>query len=813
MNDRLYKVLEFDRIKEMLGELTSSPMSLKMAEELVPETDRDRVIYNITETDDAVALIVKRGRPPLGGIVDVNQAIIRAAGGSMLSFAELLAVAGVLKAARRTLNYCGEEKDREDASSNCILDKIVMLREDYFLESEITRCIISEDEMADEASPELSDIRRRILREQTSIRDKLNEFIRSSKYAKAIQDEVITMRGDRYCIPVKAEFRSEFPGMVHDMSGSGQTLFIEPQAVVESNNKIRELRIKERQEIERITLLLGSLCAEKGELIRTDVTLLAKIDFAFAKASLAIKMKAQKPEIRENGYVNIVKGRHPLIEPHKVVPISVYIGDRFRTLVITGPNTGGKTVTLKTVGLFTLMMQSGLLVPCESKSVLSIFEDVFADIGDEQSIAQSLSTFSAHMSNIVRIMDGAGERTLVLLDELGAGTDPTEGAALAMAILETLYQMGAITMATTHYSELKAFTVQTAGFENASCEFDVETLSPTYRLMIGIPGKSNAFAISQKLGLDPQIVARAAEFLTSEDLRFEDLLQDIERRRGDIERKQQEIAALTEEAERVRREIGVEKEKLSEQRNQYLRKARDEAAEVILKAKKESERMLSELRQIARDAEDARDKMRAGEAIGRELSKMAGDAETERYDLKKKTESRPVPGEQVDADTPLEPGQTLYSRSLDGAVTVIKPQDKNGNVYVSAGLIKMFLDVSDLTVTEDPKDKAGAAKGGRNASGSAAGSGASGTMKALSLSPELDLRGFTADEALAMTDRYIDDAIQCHLETVTIIHGKGTGVLRREIQNMLKRDRRVKEFRGGEFGEGDYGVTIAKLKV
>ena len=351
MNDRLYKVLEFDRIKEMLGELTSSPMSLKMAEELVPETDRDRVIYNITETDDAVALIVKRGRPPLGGIVDVNPAIIRAAGGSMLSFAELLAVAGVLKAARRTLNYCGEEKDREDASSNCILDKIVMLREDYFLESEITRCIISEDEMADEASPELSDIRRRILREQTSIRDKLNEFIRSSKYAKAIQDEVITMRGDRYCIPVKAEFRSEFPGMVYDMSGSGQTLFIEPQAVVESNNKIRELRIKERQEIERITLLLGSLCAEKGELIRTDVTLLAKIDFAFAKASLAIKMKAQKPEIRENGYVNIVKGRHPLIEPHKVVPISVYIGDRFRTLVITGPNTGGKTVTLKTVGL------------------------------------------------------------------------------------------------------------------------------------------------------------------------------------------------------------------------------------------------------------------------------------------------------------------------------------------------------------------------------------------------------------------------------------------------------------------------------
>ena len=806
MDERLFRILEFNIIRDKLAALTSSEISRRTAENLVPQTDPETVRETLKETDDAVALIMKRGRPPLGGIVDVTPSVKRACGGSMLAFTELLAIAGVLKVARRTVNYCGEEKSAEDGGENSVVDKIVRLTEDYRLETYIYRCIISEDEMADDASPELADIRRKITREQNSIRDRLNEFIRSQKYAKTIQDDVITMRGDRYCIPVKAEFRSEFPGIVHDMSGSGQTLFIEPAAVVESNNKIRELRIKEKQEIERITLLLGSLCAEKADIIIEDVKLLSEIDFDFAKASLAISMKAVLPQINSQGKIRIVKGRHPLIEPHKVVPTSLYIGENFRTLVITGPNTGGKTVTLKTVGLFTLMMQAGLLVPCESTSELAIFDNVFADIGDEQSIAQSLSTFSAHMGNIVKIIDGTDDRTLVLLDELGAGTDPTEGAALAMAILECLYQMGAITLATTHYSELKAFTVSTDGFENACCEFDVETLSPTYRLMIGVPGKSNAFAISTKLGLDGAIVDRAREFLSGEDVRFEDMLSDIERKRAEIERRQQEIRELNEEADRVKKEIEAEKTVLADRKAEMMAKAHKEAAKVVADAKKESDRLLSELRALLRDArEGGREGLRAGEALGRDISKLSDAAEIERYNQQR---SGPVRGEKITEDTALLPGTTLFSKSIDGNVTVIKPKDKNGNVYVSAGIMKMFLPLDDLTFIAPPENE-----GGKTDASAKAGKNGPGIEKALSLKPELDLRGFTAEEALSVTDKYLDDAVMCHLENVTIIHGKGTGVLRREIHNMLRRDRRVKEYRLGEFGEGDYGVTVVKLKV
>ena len=806
MDDRLYRILEFNIIRDKLAALTSSEISRKTAETLVPGTDPETVRDMLKETDDAVALIMKRGRPPLGGIVDVTPSVKRACGGSMLSFIELLAIAGVLKAARRTVSYCGGEKEPEAEIENTVQAKIVRLTEDYGLETYIYRCIISEDEMADDASPELADIRRRITREQNSIRDRLNDFIRSPKYAKTIQDGVITVRGDRYCIPVKAEFKSEFPGIVHDMSGSGQTLFIEPASVVESNNKIRELRIKEKQEIERITLLLGSLCAEKADIIIEDVKLLSEIDFDFAKASLAISMKAVMPQINSQGRIRIVKGRHPLIEPHKVVPISLHIGENFRTLVVTGPNTGGKTVTLKTVGLFTLMMQAGLLVPCESTSELAIFDNVFADIGDEQSIAQSLSTFSAHMGNIVKIIDGTDDRTLVLLDELGAGTDPTEGAALAMAILECLYQMGAITLATTHYSELKAFTVSTEGFENACCEFDVETLSPTYRLMIGVPGKSNAFAISTKLGLDGAIVDRAREFLSGEDVRFEDMLSDIEKKRAEIERRQQEIRELNEEADRIKKEIEAEKAVLAGKKSEMMAKAHKDAAKVVADAKRESDRLLSELRALLRDARDGnREGLRAGEALGRDISKLSDEAETERYNQQR---SGPVKGEKITEDTVLLPGTTLFSKSIDGNVTVIKPKDKNGNVYVSAGIMKMFLPLDDLTFISAPEsgDKA-------DSSGGRAGRNGPGIEKALSMKPELDLRGFTAEEALSVTDKYLDDAVMCHLENVTIIHGKGTGVLRREIHNMLKRDRRVKEFRLGEFGEGDYGVTVVKLKV
>ncbi len=802
MDQKLLNTLEFNIVRDRLRELTSSELSVKLCEELEPYNDLETVTEKLRETDDAVAVIMRKGRPPLGGLTDVVPAVKRACGGSMLSFIELLSIAGVLKAARRTLNHCHESNETGD-ETNVVVAKVNLLEEDYRLESDIYRCIISEDEMSDDASPALSDIRRKITKEQASIRDKLNDFIRSSKYSKTIRDEVITMRGDRYCIPVKAEYRNEFPGIVHDMSGSGQTLFIEPASVVDSNNKIRELRVKEKQEIERITLLLGSLCAEKAGLIIKDVKLLAEIDFAFAKASLGLAMKAHKPQINGEGRINIIRGRHPLIDPHKVVPISVYIGKTFKTLVITGPNTGGKTVTLKTVGLFTLMAQAGLLVPCESTSELAVFKNVFADIGDEQSIAQSLSTFSAHMSNIVKIMKGADENALVLLDELGAGTDPTEGAALAMAILESLYQMGATTLATTHYSELKAFTATTVGFENACCEFDVETLSPTYRLMIGVPGKSNAFAISKKLGLDGEIVARAGEFLTSEDVRFEDMLSDIEKRRGEIEEGHRKVRELTEEADRLRKELDNEKAALAEKKAEMMKKAREEAAGVVTDAKKESDKMLAELRKLLRDAEEGRDKLRDAEAIGREFGKMSDEAES----AKIKTERKPVSGEQVEIDTPLLPGQTLYSSSIDSKVTVLKTQDKDGNVLVQAGIMKMILPVSDLKIADVPQPQSDDKKRNKNASNRSL------VEKALHIKPELDVRGFTAEEALNVTDRYLDDAVGAKLENVTIIHGKGTGVLRKEIQNMLKRDRRVREYRVGEFGEGDFGVTIVKLKI
>lgn len=801
MDQKLLNTLEFNVIKERLLGLTSSELSGKLCRELEPYNDFEVVSEKLRETDDAVAVIMRKGRPPLGGLTDVVPSVKRAGGGSMLSFQELLSIAGVLKAARRTVNHCREGGEGEE--TNLILAKIALLEEDYRLESEIYRCIISEDEMADEASPTLFDIRRKIAREQASIRDKLNDFIHSQKYSKTIRDEVITMRGDRYCIPVKAEFRGEFPGIVHDMSGSGQTLFIEPASVVDSNNKIRELRVKEKQEIERITLLLGALCAEKADVIIKDVKLLAEIDFAFAKASLGLSMKAHKPQINNECRIKIIKGRHPLIDPRKVVPISVHIGENFKTLVITGPNTGGKTVTLKTVGLFTLMCQAGLLVPCESKSELAVFENVFADIGDEQSIAQSLSTFSAHMSNIVKIMKGADDSTLVLLDELGAGTDPTEGAALAMAILESLYQVGATTLATTHYSELKAFTASTEGFENACCEFDVETLSPTYRLMIGVPGKSNAFAISKKLGLDNAVVTRAGEFLSSEDVRFEDMLSDIERRRGEIEKSERRVKELEDEAARLNEELGKEKELFAEKKAEMVKKAREEAAELVAAAKKESDRMLAELRQLLRESEEGRAKLREAEALGRELGKMSNEADSE----KQKTARKPVEGEQVDMNTPLLPGQTLYSASIDGKVSVLKPQDKAGNVFVQAGIMKMYLHVSDLKIAGAMPDEKETSKPNKNVSNRSL------VDKALNIRPEIDLRGLTAEEAVKMTDRYIDDAISARLENVTIIHGKGTGVLRKEIHNMLKRDKRVKEFRVGEFGEGDFGVTIAKLKV
>ncbi len=823
MDERVYRVLEFNVIKEQLAALTSCETARQAAVDLTPSRDKETVLRLLRETDDAVSLVMRKGRPPLGGIKDISLAVRRAGAGGMLGFTEILNCAGVLKAARRLLNYSsGMDKSSEDNSSdltvNSVEEMIAGLSEDYRLESKIYRCILSEDEMADEASYQLADIRRKIIDKQNSIKDKLSEFIRSSKYQKAIQEGLITMRGDRYCIPVKVEYRSEFPGLVHDMSSSGQTLFIEPAFVVDANNKIRELRALEQQEIERITMELSGEIGDLGETLLKDQRIISVIDFTFAKAGLALQMKAHKPNINEKGIIKILNGRHPLIDKHKVVPVTVKLGEGYSTLVVTGPNTGGKTVTLKTVGLFTLMMQAGLLVPCGAGSELSIYQNVFADIGDEQSISQSLSTFSSHMKTIVDILKRCDHRSLALFDELGAGTDPTEGAALAMAILECVHQMGASTVATTHYSELKAFTSTTAGFENACCEFSVETLEPTYKLMIGIPGKSNAFAISSRLGLDGQIVERAKEFLKGEDIRFEDMLAGIEKRRQEIDGERAEIQRLREEAELLRAEIKAEKDKFAQQRNSIIAKAREESGKLLSEAKQTADKLLSEIRKAASDS--SKDALRAGEAAGRALTKLKNDTDEKLYTGYKRASSGGKAPENVIT------GQTVFITSLGGNGTVIKAPDKDGNVYVQAGIMKMYVPINEIRALDEEPEAAGAVKasknsremnpsasvkrGGKDDTGRRSKAGADIT-KAAGMKTELDLRGMTAEEALLVVDKYLDDAVISGLKMCYLIHGKGTGKLRKEIHIKLKRDKRVKSFRLGEYGEGDSGVTVVEM--
>ncbi|MBO5147232.1 MAG: endonuclease MutS2, partial [Clostridia bacterium] len=547
--------LEYDLIKKKLHDLSSCEVAKEHINNLYPLQDIDEIQNLLDETQDAVNFIIKRGMPPLAGIKDIRGAVRRAASGGSLSFSELLSISGVLRAARRIINYSSSAENNGEDKISAYIAQII---ENRPFEEKINRCIISEEEMADEASRELYNIRRQIVSSQNSIKDKLNEIIKSSKFSKTIQEPVVTMRGDRYCIPVKTEYRGEITGIVHDTSSSGQTLFVEPAFVVEANNKIRELKVKEAQEIARIVEELSNEAGENESILLLDLRIISYLDFTFAKARLALEQKAIRPIINTRGKISLKDARHPLIHKDKVVPISIYLSEQ-ESMLITGPNTGGKTVALKTVGLLTVMMQSGLLIPAKERSELSIYNGIYADIGDEQSISQNLSTFSAHMKTVVAILNDCDDRSLVLLDELGAGTDPTEGAALAMSILECLHQMGASVFATTHYSELKVFASTTPGFINASCEFDTETLKPTYKLLIGVPGKSNAFAISSKLGLDDLIIGRAKEFLTNEDLRFEDMLKGIEDSRKRIDSEKEETERLRRESAKLREEIAKEK--------------------------------------------------------------------------------------------------------------------------------------------------------------------------------------------------------------------------------------------------------------
>ena len=785
--EKTLKILEFDKIIEKITELTTCEIARNYARSCVPVFDKDEIDRLLCENDDACVILSRKGMPPLAGIKDIRYSVKRAASGSILSTKELLNIAAVLKAAGRTIDYCNSAAQDIENSVSAYIYRLV---EDRYLMGEITRCILSEDEIADDASPLLYSIRKQILHTQNAIKDKLNEMIRSERYAKAIQDNIITIRADRYCIPVKAEHKSSFDGLVHDTSSSGQTVFIEPSFVVEANNKIRQLRGDEAAEIERILSELSSMTAEREAILICDCETLSYLDFLFAKARYSLEIKGSKPIINEEGKINLLNARHPLIDKNKVVPTTFYL-DSGNCMVITGPNTGGKTVTLKTVGLLTCMMQAGLLIPADDKSVLSIYTGIFADIGDEQSIAQSLSTFSSHMKNIVEILGACDYRSLILFDELGAGTDPTEGSCLAISILECAHHMGATVIATTHYSELKIYASTTPGFINSCCEFDVEKLAPTYRLLIGVPGKSNAFAISQKLGLDPQIISRAKEFLTGEDLRFEDMLQDIERNRLEIENARSEAARLKIESEQMTETIRKEMDRLDSKKDEILMKAREDAQRIINKAKVSADKMLSEIRRAQNNQNTLKDAQSAKAQFLQETDSISGSVRIgdDKY------AQQPIP-------TILKEGQNVRIISIGANGTILKAPNKNGECYVQAGIMKVYLPLADLRIIREESgevQKATQSKSNTN-------------MRAMSIKSELDVRGATVEEAIAMIERHLSDAHLAHQDRFTIIHGKGTGALRKGVHSYLSGNKSIKSFRIGEYGEGDAGVTVVQLR-
>ncbi len=778
-------MLEFHTIKSLLEVHCHFTGSKKLVKDLEPLVSLSEVSNLLNETEEAVSMILRYGNSPIYYVEEVRPTLARAYAGSILGLKELLDIAKVLKTSAVMKRYMDSVPEGEELLLHKYSKALYTNRN---LEQDIFNKILSEEEIADNASPTLASIRRQILDKQNSIKDKLSSILHSQ--AKAVQDSVVTMRGERYCIPVKLEYKSSIPGIVHDTSASGQTLFIEPQAIVETNNKIRELKVQEEQEIERILATLSLEVSRYNQEIGYNYTLLSYLDFTFAKAVLALEQEAVKPDLNDTGYVSIVKGRHPLLDKKKVVPITFKIGEEYKTLVITGPNTGGKTVALKTIGLFTLMVQSGLLIPAAAGSVMSVFDGVFADIGDEQSIAQNLSTFSAHMKNIVEILAKADYRSLILFDELGAGTDPTEGAALAMAILECVHQMGAITVATTHYSELKVFASTTKGFENGCCEFDVETLRPTYRLLIGVPGRSNAFAISGKMGLDDLIISRAKELVSAEDLRFEDMLQSIELARGKIEEEKETVARLRAQSEILQKQTEAEKLKLAEKKEQLLSKAREEARNVVKEAKEEADAILKELRK---------------EAAGSKNIKNAEEKARDIAELKNKTEQALYKGiAGSDRGTPPEtvsPGDIVKVVSMNQNGEVLKSPDKDGNVYIQLGIMKVYMPLSDLRIASTVVQQKEKATRDKNSA-----------LKSSSIKTEVDIRGCMVDEAVVILDKYLDDAMIAHLKTFSIIHGKGTGALRSGIHSYLRTMKCVKSFRLGAYGEGDAGVTIVTLK-
>ncbi len=785
METKTLFTLEFDKIREILAEQAINDDAKEAARSLVPQSSLSAVKQSLSDTDAALITVYKYGAPSISRVSSITEALRRMEVGGSLSSAELLNIAKILKCASNLIKY---KNEHEDAPKHYFES----LSEAKDVETRINSAIISEEEISDNASPELSSIRRKITHEGEKIKDTLNSMIHSPHYLKFLQDPIVTIRNDRYVLPVKAECRGDVPGIVHDMSASGGTVFIEPTGIVNSNNELQALYVKEKNEIEKILAELTALCTEISDEIKYNYDGILSLDLLYAKAKLAKLQKAVSPEMNENGQLNIKNGRHPLIAPEKVVPQNVSLGYDFDTLIVTGPNTGGKTVVLKTIGLFTLMAQSGLHVPADEGTTLAVFDGVYADIGDEQSIEQSLSTISAHMKNIVHILDTFTPNSLILFDELGAGTDPVEGAALANAILEYVKDMGAKTVATTHYSELKIYALSANRVENASCEFDVNTLSPTYRLLIGVPGKSNAFAISKKLGLSDAVIENSKQLLTKETVKFEDILSTIEKNRKSTDTARIEQQRLKNEAARLKAELKKEREALEKEREKILDKANKKAKEILEKAKLETDQIVETMRNLQKE-KDEKEALRAMEEVRKDLN----------IKIKKKTKSQtatPVQIGKVNINA-LKPGQSVLVVDLNEKGTLVSLDKKAGTGIVQMGIMKTSVKLSTLVVLEDETKKNVAKFIPQKHTGGVK------TAKT-----EVDLRGMMLEEALSEADMFLDKAIMSGLSTVTLIHGKGTGVLRTGIQEMLRKHPHVKSYRNGRYGEGENGVTVVELK-
>ena len=790
MNDKVLRVLEYNKIIDQLTDKATSEQGKKLTRSLVPMTDQAAITAAQTQTADALTRLFRKGSTSFGGNKDLGMCIKSMEIGSVLSIAELLRIASFLENVNRIKSY--GRKDREDVPADSLDEYFDILEPLTPLANEIRRCILSEEEIADDASPTLKHIRRSMSITNDRIHSQLNSMINGS-CRTYLQDAVVTMRNNRYCIPVKSEYKGQVQGMVHDQSSTGSTFFIEPAAVVSLNNELRELEIKEQEEI---AVILADLSAQAGahtQALTDNQKAMTTLDFIFAKAALAMEQNAAMPVFNTDHRIRIRQGRHPLLDKKKVVPIDISLGADFDLLVITGPNTGGKTVSLKTVGLLTLMGQAGLHIPALDRSELSIFEEVYADIGDEQSIEQSLSTFSSHMTNIVSILQTANTDSLCLFDELGAGTDPTEGAALAIAVLDYLHCRGIRTMATTHYSELKVYALSTDFVENASCEFSVETLQPTYRLLIGIPGKSNAFAISSKLGLPDHIIEDARKHITEDKESFEDLLTDLENSRLTIEKERLEIESYKEEVKALKTRLESKEEKIEQSKARILREANEEAREILQNAKDLADETIRTFQKAGasssiKDLEKSRQKVR--------------DKITEKNDKLSLKADKPT-------HKPLKPSQIklgesvrIISMGLKGTISSLP--DKNGKLFVQCGIIRSQVSLDDLVLAEEETIKTGRMQ--RSSSGKLK------MSKSYSVSTEINLLGKTVDEALSELDKYLDDAYLAHLPSVRIVHGKGTGALRNAVHNYLRRNKVVRSYRLGEFGEGDAGVTIAEFK-